>query len=248
MTSPEHLPHAPITEAILDIACTLPANVDHESLAGYQSKLGGRYPGKQVRNQWKSVLEVSGSGPPIAKSDGGPIGYLFRTADTKQVVQARLNGFTFSRLQPYVSWDALSAEARLLWDAFVAFAKPTNVTRIAVRYINKMPLPLPISDFKEYVLTGVEIAPTLPQAVTEYFFRVAIPVQDPQAVAILTQTIDTSDAPKGTLPLILDIDIFRQGSFPITPAKLWPLFSPLHDLKNRFFFESITDKTKELFK
>jgi hypothetical protein len=37
------------------------------------------------------------------------------------------------------------------------------------------------------------------------------------------------------------------GAFPKEAEKLWPLFSPLHDLKNRVFFESVTPATLELF-
>ena len=101
-------------------------------------------------------------------------------------------------------------------------------------------------DFKEYVLTGPEIAPNLPQGLGAFFFRVTIPDEKSGALGIITETSEQPS--KGKLPLILDIDVFRQGIFPVADDKIWPIFQQLHDLKNRFFFESITDKTKELFK
>ena len=45
------------------------------------------------------------------------------------------------------------------------------------------------------------------------------------------------------------MDWFRTGpAFPIIGEKLWPAFDQLRELKNRLFFESLTDKAKDLFK
>jgi hypothetical protein len=73
-----------------------------------------------------------------------PIGWRFVSPDKLHVFQARLNGFTFSRLPPYVDWESFRTEARRLWDLYRAVANPIAPTRIAVRYINRLDLPLPI--------------------------------------------------------------------------------------------------------
>ena len=75
--------------------------------------------------------------PEVSQSSaGGPDGYLFTSVDGRQVVQARLDGFTFSRLKPYDKWESLRDEARELWQHYVQIASPETVTRVALRYIN----------------------------------------------------------------------------------------------------------------
>ena len=110
---------------------------------------------------WTGQVELKPDAPPqlAVAPGGGPAGYLFRSADTKQAVQALKDGFSFSRFRPYQDWDAFSKEARDLWERYVSLTKPEKVNRISLRYINRLELPLPFGDFKEYLLTVPEIAP-----------------------------------------------------------------------------------------
>ena len=195
-------------------------------------------------------MEIKPDAPPqVALAPGsGLAGYLFRSADTKQAVQALRDGFSFSRFRPYEEWDTFSKEARTLWERYAALAKPDKVTRIGLRYINRLELPLPFDDFKEYLLTGPEIAPELPQGLASFFFRVVIPIDEAKAFGVITETTVESEATKTVVPLILDIDVFRTGAFPVAADKLWPSFDQLREAKNRLFFKSLTDKAKDLFR
>jgi len=248
MTEPEHLPHAPIVEAALGVEVTLPTSIDLDKLASFQESLGADYPTKEVRMFWSGQVELKPDSPQITTTSGGPTGYLFRSKDGKQAVQALRQGFVFSRFQPYQDWHSFSESARKLWSRYATLFEPQKVSRISLRYINRLGLPLPFSDLKEYLLTGPEIAPGLPQGLSGFFFRVVIPIEEAEAFATITETIADGEVAKGVLPLILDIDVFRLGMFPITANKLWPAFDRLRELKNLFFFKSLTDKAKDLFK
>jgi uncharacterized protein (TIGR04255 family) len=222
--------------------------VDQETLALFQERLGAQYPTKEVRIAWSGHVELQGAAPEIATTSGGPTGYLFRSADGKRAVQALKHGFSFSRFQPYQDWETFSREARDLWKLYAALTKPEKVTRIGLRYINRIELPLPFGDFKEYLLTLPEIAPGLPQGLASFFFRVVIPIDEAEAFATITETIVEGEVSKAVVPVILDIDVFRVGAFPIVADKLWRAFDQLREQKNRLFFGSLTDKAKDLFK
>ena len=86
------------------------------------------------------------------------------------------------------------------------------------------------------------------KSLSSFFFRLVIPVDEAEAFASITETIAEGEVSKGVVPVILDIDVFRMGAFPIVAERLWPSFEQLRELKNRFFFRSLTDKAKELFK
>src|SRR3990167_5750912 len=96
-------PHAPITEALLDIRVKLPAQIDLTRLTTFHDAVKDRYPLKRERTSWHGGFQLKpGTGPEmLASSSGGPDGYLFTSADGRQIVQARLDGFTFNRLKPY---------------------------------------------------------------------------------------------------------------------------------------------------
>lgn len=239
-------PNAPITEAILDIRAELPETVKLEDLVAFQNSIRGRFPEKKERYLYEAGLQFSQEGvsttPPQQKIDG----YLFESLAEKKVVQARLDGFTFNKLKPYENWEVFCKEGRELWNLYSQIAHPTKVIRIALRYINRIEIPLPLKDFEEYILTFPQIAPTLPQAVARFLMQLVIPNTSIEANGIITIAVENVTDQK--LSLIFDIDVSRASSYVDNKEDIWSDFEKLRIFKNEIFFKSITDKTKELFK
>lgn len=240
-------PNAPITEALLDIRVVLPEGITLAKLETFQDLVKERFPEKQERIFIKAGFKLSREGIETSPSSGGPDGYLFRSSVEKKIVQARLDGFTFNKLKPYENWEVFSSEARELWDLYFQLTSPIKITRIALRYINRIEIPLPMKDFKEYILTVPEIAPKLPQGLANFFMRLEIPNPDIEAIAIITQTMENLTEDQ-RLPLIFDIDVFQNKTYSDNKTEMWEEFEKLRLFKNDLFFNSITKKTEELFK
>jgi uncharacterized protein (TIGR04255 family) len=186
--------------------------------------------------------EVRVTAPPVTED-----GYMFLTSDGKRILQARLDGFTLSQLKPYGTWEALRDEAKELWARYVEIARPERVNRIALRYINRIDLPLPISDFGNYLRIVPDIQGDLPKAIRHFFLRVEIPYPT-GVLAIITETIIPTDpATAPTLPLIFDIDAIRPDTVLPPFAELWDRFEELRTLKNDIFFGAITSEAERLF-
>jgi len=66
------------------------------------------------------------------------------------------------------------------------------------------------------------------------------------ATAVIIVTMDKPTEPD-KLSLILDIDVFRSKDYLENMDEMWDDFEKLRNLKNEFFFKSITEKAKELF-
>ncbi len=240
--------NAPIIEALLDVRVELPKEVDLKKLEEFHDLVRERFPEKKERKFFKAEIKF----PPAITStalptSSGTVGYLFHSPNERKIVQARVDGFTFNKLKPYENWESFRSEARKLWDLYLKIANPVRVTRIAVRYINRIDVPLPLKDFKEYILTTPEIAPNLPQALSQFFMRLVIPNPDIQATAVIIETMENPVDNK-RLPLILDIDVWRETAYENNQSKMWDDFEELRAFKNDIFFNSITEKTKELFR
>ena len=241
-------PNAPITEALLDIQVSRAEEVDFTSLEPFCDEIAAEYPTKRHRKEWQAAFSVSDDGPTVAASPGGgTVGYLLTSRDGSQIAQARVNGFSLSRLRPYQDWNRFRSEAQRLWEIYLRVAQPRTIERIALRYINRLELPLPFEDFREYVRTAPDIAPGLPQSLSHFLMQLHIPSPDHDAVAIVTETIEPLKEDGSRLPFILDIDAVRKGSLDPDDPTLWERFEKLHALKNEIFFQTITDKTKALF-
>ena len=69
----------------------------------------------------------------------------------------------------YGNWEDMSKVAKELWEIYLTVAKPQAVSRIAVRYINSLPIPLPIGDFSEYL----NVPPVVPEGLPQTLASVA---------------------------------------------------------------------------
>ncbi len=117
---------------------------------------------------------------------------------------------------------------------------------MALRYINRIEIPLPIRDFKDYLLTIPQIAPNLPQALAHFIMRLVVPNPEIGATAVINVVMDQSSSAKFQ-PIIFDIDVFKIMNHPGNSEEIWQDFDQLRIFKNEIFFNSITDRAKELF-
>ena len=240
-------PNAPINEALVDIRVELPKEIVLTNLESFHDLTKKRFPKKEVRISLEGGIKLSSKGEiETIPASGKTEGYLFKSQESGKIVQARLNGFTFNKLRPYKDWQTFSSEAHDLWNLYFQTFKPIKIIRIALRYINRIDIPLPINDLKEYILTVPEIAPKLPQTLDQFFMRLIILNSDIQAKAIITQTMGTPIEDQ-KIPLIFDIDVFQNAIYTDNKIEMWEEFEKLRIFKNDIFFNSITEKTRGLF-
>ncbi len=241
-------PKAPITEAVIDIKAQLPEETDLKSLESFYDHIKERFPEKQEQPFLKADFKLSQKDTPLTlPTKTGTQEYLFLSREEKKVVQSKIDGFAFNKLKPYENWDLFRSEGRILWELYSEIVNPVKVIRIGLRYINRIEVPLPFKDFSEYLLTNPQIAPNIPQAVSHFFMRLEVPNPDIEATAIITQTMDKPTTGQ-RLPLILDIDVFRITEYLGKAEDMWEDFEKLCDFKNDIFFNSVTEKAKELFR
>jgi len=242
------LRNAPITEALIDFRIKIKDGFDVGQIETLYSVISGEYPDKKARHRLEGRFEFKKGDKPFSLSTETIDGYIFTSADKKQVFQARIDGFTFNRLKPYDRWETFREEAQRVWHLFRNLISP-EIVRVGLRYINKFDIPLfpqPLRDFNEY-LTAAPIVPEgLPQGVSSFLTRVVIQNQEIDAAAIITQAFEQIIDPK-FIPIILDIDAFKQKDR-IGEEEAWQALEDLRLFKNAIFFSSITEKTKELFK
>ncbi|OGW55914.1 MAG: hypothetical protein A2Y81_08020 [Nitrospirae bacterium RBG_13_43_8] len=248
MAKYSHLKNAPITEALIDIRIKIRDGFDVHKLELLHGVTAAQYPDKKKRHKWEGRFEFKKGEAPISAGTETIDGYIFTSANGKQLFQARIDGFTFNRLKPYETWEAFRDEALRLWGLYEGLLS-SDITRVALRYINKFDIPLfpePLRDFNEY-LTAAPIVPEgLPQGVSSFLTRVVINEPTIEAIAVITQAFEQL-VDSRYLPIILDIDVFKQRDR-ISEEEAWQTLEALHDFKNKIFFESITEKAKELFK
>ena len=251
MTTQEsfHLENAPIVEVILDIDCDLPPSFHLQSVeAELRAAVCDAYPNMRQQLVQEHQISQQGDAHPQISLRSGLQAIQFLSGDEKQIVQFRTGGFSFNRLAPYSQLDDYLPEIERTWNAFLGIAKPVLIRKIGLRTINKIQLPLsegkvPLED---YIQTG----PRLPdeKSLTFVGFLDQHKAVEPATGNNVNIVLTTLEADGEHLPLILDIDAFRPLQIePASWPKLLEILVSLRDLKNRVFWNSLTDRCLNLF-
>jgi uncharacterized protein (TIGR04255 family) len=246
----ENFPNPPIQEAILDIFATLPQKTTLETLGEVGSAFKARYPKSDERAEITGGFEFKANSEPSAIANRKVTGYLFRSEVEQKVFQVRIDGFTFNKLRLYKGWKEFSGEARELWNKYRAIAKPVLIPRLNLRYVNRIEIPFPFKDFRDYCLLFPEFPAALPQLWNQFFMTVGAPVEESSgANTIINLTFEPPSSVKPILPLLLDISITKTfESLSANDEGIWDTFESFRNAKNRLFSESLTEETKKLFR
>ena len=248
MATQRHLPHAPITEALIDIQV---APSDGLTFKGLQDSISRSEFGYYVKNPISEgtfgFMLTSDGTQPQTTAQAAQIGLRLHSHDEKYVAQCRLSGFTLSRLQPYEEWPNLVQEAKRLWSVYTDRLLPKRVTRVATRFINNLQLPMDQGEsYQKYLHKLVDVPDETPQAVASFLQRFHLVDVESDSSVILTLALE--NAPPGArTPVILDIDAFRVTDLELPNQGFWDILDELRVLKNRAFFGTITEATARLY-
>lgn len=243
--------NAPIIEAVVDIDCDLPPNLDMAELKERAGEaLLERYPTFRQQFIQKHVFsKENGEAKPQIQSSEGPGAMQFLAEDELQLIQFRPNGFSFNRLAPYLSLDDYLPEIEWAWSVFCELSQPVLIRKIGIRMINRIRLPL--ADGKLQFAAYLKIPPQLPETGLSLSFlglleqHMAIDAKTGNRVNI----VKTTEAPEeGFLPLILDIEAFWPCKEPPQEwVEILSRLEALRNLKNRIFRATLTETCLNLF-
>ncbi|MGM8366494.1 TIGR04255 family protein [Virgibacillus sp. W0181] len=240
---------APVTEALLNIKVKLPSQITLATLDNFHEKIKNNYPYKRKIQTWEGGMEFNAKGAPKVDEPTSTIdGYIFKSVDGSKIVQARFDGLTFHMLSPYSEWKDFVEEAENLWNIYKAFLTPTIILQLGLRYINRIELPLPVHDLKEYLLTVPDVSSTVNYPLSGFFMRLVMKDNDSDAIAIVTETIDQDNQDSTILPIIFDTDVTINDLNLDYKDDFWEQVAQMRNFKNNLFFNSLTEKGKELFR
>lgn len=238
-------PNAPITEAIFSIYFDNMDILQLKDLLLYRQYLFSNFPNRQLRSNVGITSEPKFNNSEKVEANKvvkDLIGYNYFTIDNTRVLSVGSNYLIYNVLKPYYTWEE---HFNFFWSQlgfYYNVFRHQNVTRIGVRYINRIEIPLTFSGFQEYIKYMPPIPHVLPQTYAYFLMQLQIPV-DGIRQAMLTETIAPfNPSISNTLPFILDIDVSQSGSFDLLKD-----FKELRTLKNSIFEDSITEKTRQLF-
>ncbi len=244
-----HLSKAPIVEAVIDFRVKLPSDFKLDAFQPLRTQLAEDYPGFEEQQIVEQIIkQTPGSAAEFSTRLSGIHGYRLLSKDGKNVVQLRRDGFTFSRLNPYTRWDEVFTEAWRLWGMYVEAGRPAEVSRIAVRYINRMLFPPPFSNPEEYLKAPPMTAEGWPTEMSAFLTRVVMHDAESEVSVNVIQALESQIPGQTSVALIFDIDAYDDVMLPSDDVTIRERFGKLREMKNRVFFNGLTTRAIDLFR
>ncbi len=239
-----HLSGAPIVEAVIDIRARSEKDWNHEPIKDILKKELSDYPKIEEQRILMAEFMAGPQKPPQATTkDLGLKGYVFRANDNLQVAQFQKEGYIFSRLKPYENWDTFVKEASRLWEIHRKIFAPSDVSRLGVRFINRIEAPL--SGKIEDILKDAPNPPCgFEWSFSNFFHRDIFSVPDTPYKVNLIRLLGKSETQAS---LIIDIDVYKMLS--LEPDRIWgEHLNEMRYFKNKVFFGSIKESILEKLK
>jgi uncharacterized protein (TIGR04255 family) len=215
----------------------------------FRERVRSVYPGKSREHSvLKAGLRAGEPGvPPSLMLEQGLGRIQFPNPDGTEMTAIGRDVLSVHVMRPYPGWEKFQPRIADALTAYVATAKPKGVSRIGVRYINKVVIKASGRvQLNEFFASPPSGPPGFPGALVSVMDRHEYLYDDNQTKAVVT--FSSASAPKDLLAFLLDIDLIRE--WPTEPLAIEAVMKAVGDLREseRMLFESlITDRTREVF-
>lgn len=234
----------PITEAVIELRFSKPCEKSVVEKAGGYLRSDYSYLDNENIVQFR--FEPAAQKSDVAKTWAG---VKLSSLDRTDNVFYRQTTFVCSRLAPYMGWDEFFDRTTRAWQIWRRAAGPTQLSRIGVRYVNRIDIPLseqPLVRVEDYLNVVPKSPEDLGQALTGYTMQVVRPLGVDDCVLALNSGTVVSPL-IGFVSLALDLDVFREANLPHRDEDLWDILNRIRGHKDRIFESCITDRARALF-
>lgn len=236
----------PITEALIDIHIDPMLSVGPSIIEQFHEVFQSDFPEKRPRYKIGSILQADLSTKEVQHKDEVNIqGFQFWKTDKKEVIQSRLDGFSYSRLAPYDCWEVHSSPMFDAWRKYVTKFNPLKIKRVAVRFINVFKIPMHQFKLEDYFTSY----PKYPEGFSksqdgDFLQRLVIDDHSGPKTILTFTTIRPTDP--NIIPILLDIDTYQEINYDISGQGIEDKLNELHLFVEKVFEICITDKIREL--
>ncbi|MCG3749127.1 TIGR04255 family protein [Amycolatopsis sp. Poz14] len=243
----------PVQEALCHFTFSEPLGWNMTTPGLMYQKISKEYPAEPA--QQEQIQASVGINPENSETAGfslnrGPVRAVFKNSTGKKLLLLDAHSFSVNSLPSYEGWESLFRRASDAFDALHELRILTPVKRVAIRYINKISLPVNElgTDLQDYFNLPVIPFQSEQSVIAAFIHRVESFLPEKNATAIVTFGSSQDDDGGTGAAFILDIEVYRDGGEGWTKDQALDVADELKSYESAEFETLITDSTRELFK
>lgn len=226
--------------------------VDQDDLKKIAGKLNkSYYPKKEESLEINFSLEYNPQdGKQASSIRPKHTGFRLSSSDQTEIAIVAPQALIIAQLAPYPGWNKFYERMESAWKIWKRIVKAQDISRIGVRYINRIDIPtdesknLNVMDYLSFYPNS-PVFSELPM--TDYHIQVTTPTPNPLWSANIASFIQQPPVLVDTISLILDIDTYNTEELPLDDKGIMSRLAEAREMKNHIFKQCITTKTEKLF-
>ena len=243
----QQLLNPPVVVALAQLKFNLP-NFKVKSILEYDTSLKHSLPirkdniqvGLNFDNKTIPLGESKVSG--ISNAEVGS--YIYLSTNQKEKLEISEDTLTYVDENSYTDWDKFISKALSLFSVVSPLLGNAEITRTSIRFVNRFVFD-EFEDPKKYfnaLITSADGNSTYP--LRQYGFRLFMDIPDSDIYSIVNHNVENVQQNKYIYTF--DIDVLDRQKLVFDIETIKHSFANLRDIKNKIFFEAITEETIKL--
>ena len=235
----------PVVEALCEIHFA-DSTWDDTIPGAFYERIKHEFPRKQQREIQQAQITL-GEGTASAGVQMLPPWIQFVSHSGNKMVQVAENLLVVNQLRPYRHFDEWERAVYKALKEYKSAASPQRVSRIGIRYINRIEIPGTRVSMEDYFTIYPQLPASLGNTHRSFLVRVEVPQADQGHTVLIT--FGTSEPPQATGDkLLFMLDLYDIAELNMRPdeSELRAQIRQAHDNVVRAFEDSITNRLRDL--
>ena len=224
-------------------------NINIDDFLSYDVQLKRTMPNRM--NNIQVGINLGGTSIPLGVStisgttDAKVGSYVYSSEDQKLKLEISNDTITYINENLYKDWNSFKTEVLKILSIVSNTLEKTQITRNSIRFINRFSFES-FDNPEEYfnMLISSNNDGVTPYPLQQYGFRIVMSVLDSEIHSIVNQGAEYVQT--NTFIYTFDIDVLDKQQLPFNIDSLSMNMERLRDVKNKIFFDNITEKTLKL--
>lgn len=172
--------------------------------------------------------------------------FMLFTEDRKTLIQLGSRLLAVNVLRPYPTWHGFKSRIERAWETLRDILEVRGLQRIDLHYINRIELPVPEVELKEYFDFFPFVGPRLPQKMSSFIVGSEFLYEEGRD-RCLVQLVPTQTTSGAKSAFILDINYYLAQPRAVEVTDVLDWVEKAHSRLEEVFEGCITDNLRKLF-
>ena len=235
----------PVVEALCEIYFA--GSIWDDTIPGaFYERIKHEFPKKQQREIQQAQITL-GQGTASAGVQTLPPRIQFVSQSGNKMVQVAENLLVVNQLRPYRHFEEWERAVYVALKEYKSAASPQRVSRIGIRYINRIEIPGTRVSMEDYFTIYPQLSKSLGNTHRSFLVRVEVPQADQGHTVLIT--FGSSEPPQAIgdkLLFMLDLYDIAELNIPPNESEVRAQIRQAHGNVGRAFEDSITDRLRVL--